>query len=123
MIAHGRILKEELGREVKIVFLGPCIAKKKEANDPRHDNCIDAVLNFRDMKKWLDQEEISIEDCEDMPFTAFDPKVNRLYPVTNGVVNSVLAEEESRGDGYRKFYVHGETNCIDLCKMCIRDRR
>ena len=52
-------------------------------------------------------EEISIEDCEDMPFTAFDPKVNRLYPVTNGVVNSVLAEEESRGDGYRKFYVHG----------------
>ena len=120
MIAHGRILKEELGREVKIVFLGPCIAKKKEANDPRHDNCIDAVLNFRDMKKWLDQEEISIEDCEDMPFTAFDPKVNRLYPVTNGVVNSVLAEEESRGDGYRKFYVHGETNCIDLCRSMAR---
>lgn len=55
-----------------------------------------------------------------MPFTAFDPKVNRLYPVTNGVVNSVLAEEESRGDGYRKFYVHGETNCIDLCRSMAR---
>lgn len=120
MIAHGRILKEELGREVKTVFLGPCIAKKKEAQDPRHDSWIDAVLNFRDLNKWLEEEEISIEDCEDMLFAAFDPKVNRLYPVTNGVVNSVLATQEERADGYRKFYVHGEANCIDLCKSMER---
>ena len=120
MIAHGRILKEELGREVKTVFLGPCIAKKKEAQDPRHDSWIDAVLNFRDLNKWLEEEEISIENCEDMPFAAFDPKVNRLYPVTNGVVNSVLATQEERADGYRKFYVHGEANCIDLCKSMER---
>ena len=39
--------------------------------------------------------------CENV---RFDPKVNRLYPVTNGVVNSVLATEEKK-DGYRKFYV------------------
>ena len=30
MIAHGKLLKEELGRDVRVVFLGPCIAKKKE---------------------------------------------------------------------------------------------
>ena len=54
------------------------------------------------------------------PLRPLIPKVNRLYPVTNGVVNSVLAEEESRGDGYRKFYVHGETNCIDLCRSMAR---
>ena len=37
MIAHGKLLKEELGRDVKVVFLGPCIAKKKEAMDLRHE--------------------------------------------------------------------------------------
>ena len=119
MIAHGKILKEELGPDVKVVFLGPCIAKMKEAEDPRHAGVIDAVLNFNDLNQWLNEEEIVIEDCEDTPFVRFDPKVNRLYPVTNGVVNSVLATEEKR-DGYRKFYVHGTANCIDLCRSMMR---
>lgn len=119
MIAHGKLLKEELGRDVKVVFLGPCIAKKKESKDPRHDDCIDGVLNFNDINQWLKEEEIVIEDCDDKPFVRFDPKVNRLYPVTNGIVNSVLATAEE-GDSYRKFYVHGVANCIDLCKSMAR---
>ena len=119
MIAHGKLLKEELGRDVRVVFLGPCIAKKKESLDVRHQGFIDAVLNFNDINRWLDEENIVIEDCEDMPFTRFDPKVNRLYPVTNGVVSSVLATEPEK-DGYRKFYVHGVSNCIDLCKSMAR---
>lgn len=119
MIAHGKMLKEELGSNVKVVFLGPCIAKKKEAGDDRHDSCIDAVLNFNDINRWLNEEEITIEDCEDILFRHLDPKVNRLYPVTNGVVNSVLATEEKK-DGYRKFYVHGARNCIDLCESMVR---
>ncbi len=76
-------------------------------------------LNFNDINKWLEEEDIVIGDCEDKPFTRFDPRVNRLYPVTNGVVNSVLATEEEK-DGYRKFYVHGAANCIDLCKSMSR---
>lgn len=119
MIAHGQILKKELGNQVKVVFLGPCIAKKKEAADPRHDRYIDAVLNFNDLKKWLNQEDICIEDCEDVPFDFFDPGVNRLYPVTNGIVNSILATQAEK-DGYRKFYVHGEKNCMDLCGSMVR---
>lgn len=120
MIAHGKMLKEELGYDVKVVFLGPCIAKKKEAGDARHDGYIDAVLNFNDMKKWLSEEGITIEDCEDVPFSNQNPRVNRLYPVTNGVVNSVLATEKDR-DRYRKFYVHGSRNCMDLCESMLRD--
>lgn len=119
MIAHGKMLKEELGYDVKVVFLGPCIAKKKEAGDARHDGYIDAVLNFNDMKKWLSEEGITIEDCEDVPFSNQNPRVNRLYPVTNGVVNSVLTTEKDR-DRYRKFYVHGSRNCMDLCESMLR---
>ncbi|MBS6642000.1 MAG: 4Fe-4S binding protein [Clostridiaceae bacterium] len=119
MIAHGKLLKKEFGQETKVVFLGPCIAKKKEARDPRHDSYVDAVLNFTEIERWLREEEIVIEDCEDIPFANVDPKVNRLYPVTNGVVNSVLTTER-KTDGYRKFYVHGSKNCIDLCASMSR---
>lgn len=119
MIAHGKLLKKELGHNTKVVFLGPCIAKKQEAMDPRNDGYVDAVINFNDLNRWLKEEEIVIKECEDLPFEQLDPKVNRLYPVTNGVVNSVLATER-QADGYRKFYVHGAKNCIDLCLSMVR---
>ena len=119
MIAHGRFLKKEYGQETKVVFLGPCIAKKKESQDPRHENCIDAVLNFGEIENWLKDEDICIENCEDDPFERVNPKVNRLYPVTNGVINSVMATE-GRVDSYRKFYVHGIKSCIDLFESMCR---
>lgn len=119
MIAHGRMIKQQMGADTKVVFVGPCIAKKQEASDPRHADCVDAVLNFNDINRWLNEEDIVIEDCEDTPFERMDPRVNRLYPVTNGVINSVVATQ-SKQDEYRKFYVHGESNCIDLCQSMVR---
>ena len=119
MIAHGRMIKQQMGADTKVVFLGPCIAKKQEALDPRHADCIDAVLNFNDINRWLNEEDIVIEDCEDTPFERMNPRVNRLYPVTSGVINSVVATQSGQ-DNYRKFYVHGESNCIDLCQSMVR---
>lgn len=119
MIAHGRLLKRELGTATRVVFLGPCIAKKRESRDIRHNDCIDAVLNFNEINRWLQEEDINIEDCQDRPFDKMNPRVNRLYPVTNGVVNSVVATKK-QADRYRKFYVHGEYNCIDLCRSMVR---
>ncbi|MDO4294582.1 MAG: [Fe-Fe] hydrogenase large subunit C-terminal domain-containing protein [bacterium] len=118
MIAHGKILREEFGSAAKIVFLGPCIAKKKESEDLRHEGYIDAVLNFNDIKAWLAEEGIVISECEDRAFGGMNPRVNRLYPVTSGVIHSVLATEIEQ-DGYHKFYVHGSSNCIELCKDMI----
>ncbi|WP_130838420.1 [Fe-Fe] hydrogenase large subunit C-terminal domain-containing protein [Lachnoclostridium sp. Marseille-P6806] len=141
MIASGMMIKKRMGEDVKVVFIGPCIAKKKEARDPRCAGWVDAVVSFDDIKGWLEEEGVSALDCEDIPFDTADPKINRLYPVTGGILKSVrvsLAEEE-RGDGtegefsgrretgdgqdallpvdsYRKFYVHGAKDCIDLCR-------
>lgn len=97
MIAHGKLLKNELGKDTKVVFLGPCIAKKQEAQDERHKDCIDAVLNFNDLNRWLRDEDIVIEDCEDQPFEK-DPRINRLYPVSSGVISSVVATQRSKTD-------------------------
>ena len=118
MIAHGMMIKKQ-HPDGKVVFLGPCIAKKQESEDSRHAGVIDAVLNFTDINQWLSEAGIVVSECEDEPFVQIDPKVNRIYPVTNGVVNSVLSTEKG-ADRYRKFYVHGLSNCIDLCRSMIR---
>lgn len=120
MIAHGKLLKKQYGSEAKIVFLGPCIAKKREAqNDERTKGYIDAVINFPEFLNWVKEEGISLND---LPFTTPDnpnPEVNRLYPITSGVLSSVLASQ-SGTDSYRKFYVHGIKNCIELCESMTR---
>ncbi|MEY8338050.1 [Fe-Fe] hydrogenase large subunit C-terminal domain-containing protein [Lachnospiraceae bacterium 62-35] len=118
MVAHGKMIKKE-EPNAKVVFLGPCIAKKQEAIDSRHEGVIDGVLNFNDVRKWLDEEDIVIKDCEDVPFRKIDPKVNRIYPITGGVINSVIATEKGQ-DHYRKLYVHGSENCMELCRSLER---
>ena len=50
MIALGRYLKKDLGEDVKIVFIGPCVAKKHEAQDDEVAGVIDSVLNFHRIK-------------------------------------------------------------------------
>lgn len=115
MIAHGKLIKQELGPDVKVVFLGPCIAKKREAeNDIRTKGYIDAVINFTELEEWLEEEKIHITECEAIAPHNQNPEVNRLYPISSGVLSSVIAKDMS--DRYRKFYVHGMNNCIELLK-------
>lgn len=113
MIAHGRYIKKIYGEDVKVVFLGPCIAKKQEAvGDERISGAIDAILTFEELALWLEKEGIDIHNCEDKPFGNPDPEVNRLYPVSGGVIMSVIAQEEEAY--YQKVHVDGLENCMEM---------
>lgn len=120
MIASGRMIKQALGSDTRVVFIGPCIAKRKEARDPRHADAVDAVISFEELSGWLKEKEIRIDACENDPFP-FDPAVNRLYPVTGGVLASVRAglPAESARQQYRQFAVHGLSSCNELCRDMV----
>lgn len=118
MVAHARMLKQEYGPDVKVVFIGPCISKKAEAYD-NSGQAVDAVLNFHEVKKWLRTEDIQIKSCEPLPLPGSDPHVNRLYPITGGIITSVNASEGPHTDTYRKFAVDGVKNCMDLCENLL----
>lgn len=120
MIAHGKLIREEFGDDVKIVFIGPCISKRREAlEDARTRGYIDAVIHFAEVENWLKEEQIDIMSCDDVPPHNPNPMVNRLYPISSGVLSSVVASKKE-SDNYRKFYVHGMYNCIDLFKSMER---
>ncbi len=114
MIAHGRLIKSMYDEDVKVVFLGPCIAKKEEAvGDQRVMGAINAILTFEELEEWLQNEKIDIYKCDDKPFANPEVNINRIYPVSGGVIQSVLAEgglEET----YHKMYVDGLEECIEL---------
>lgn len=56
MVAHGRILKARYGKETKVVFIGPCIAKKEER--ARFEE-IDAVLTFDELEQLFKENYIN----------------------------------------------------------------
>ncbi len=119
MIAHGRYIKKIYGQDVKVVFLGPCIAKKQEAEgDDRVTGAVDAILTFEELALWLKEEGIDIHSCGEKPMGNPDPKINRLYPVSGGVIQSVITEEES--DGYHKVFVDGLENCMEMLECLER---
>lgn len=119
MVAHGRYIKKLYGDDVKVVFLGPCIAKKQEAvGDERVFGAIDAILTFEELAIWLEQAGIQIGACQDMPMGNPDPKINRIYPVSGGIIQSVVAEEDA--DTYHKVYVDGLSNCMEMLESLQR---
>lgn len=112
MIAHGKLIKE-LYPDAKVVFLGPCIAKKEEAEgDDRTKGYIDAVINFTELEQWLGERNIDIMKCDSLPMDNPSPGVNRLYPVSGGIVSSVLVKKPE--ENYHKIYVDGIDNVIDV---------
>ncbi len=113
MVAHGRLIKSIYGEDVKAVFLGPCIAKKEEAiGDERVRGAIDAILTFEEITGWWEAEGIDIHQCEDQPMGNPSPKVNRLYPISGGVIQSVLAGTAE--EQYYKVHIDGLKNCMEL---------
>ncbi len=113
MIAHGKMLHDELGDNMRVVFIGPCIAKKKEAEiDSRTSGYVDAVIDFVELESWMQEAGIDLQQCEPSRMDNRNPKINRLYPINGGVMAAIDA---AAGDhDYRRVTVHGLEDCIAL---------
>ncbi|MBS4539129.1 iron hydrogenase [Clostridium sp. D2Q-11] len=87
MIASGRFLKE-LYPESKVVFIGPCIAKKGEAKEPSLKGDIDFVLTFRELDQIFKSLDIDLKSLEgdEKDQASFG---GRVYARTGGVSFSV----------------------------------
>ena len=76
--------------EIAIVFIGPCIAKKKEAEE--HPELLDVVLTFEDLENWLDEENINLPtlvDTEDDRFALEESREGSLYPIEGGMTPGI----------------------------------
>lgn len=112
MVAHGKLLKTAYGSDIKVVFAGPCIAKKGEKDDIRHDTQIDAVLTFAELSAWMNEAGIIINEQPEMDFLGFDSEILRLYPVSGGILKTL----KNYGDvnDYDLISVDGIEDCEEL---------
>ena len=101
MQAHCASLKKR-HPEAKTVFIGPCVAKKDEAE--HYTGIVDAVLTYEELTKWLEAEHITPEP--DMDET--EESRARFFPTTGGILKTMA----QNAPGYTYVAIDGVENCM-----------
>jgi len=92
LLTHSRFLHSHYGKDTAVVFIGPCFAKKQEAD--LYENDIDASLTFQELDEWLQKERITPESVSVTPDCAFQPRRSAkgaFFPIENGEITAFSA--------------------------------
>ena len=90
----------------KTVFIGPCVAKKDEAE--HYEGIVDGVLTFEELTNWFKSENI-------VPEPEMDEDENsraRFFPTNGGVLKTM----EKTAQKYTYISIDGTENCIAALK-------
>ncbi len=101
MQAHCLDIKKR-NPKAKTVFIGPCVAKKDEAE--HYEGIVDAVLTYEELSEWFKSERIT-------PVAQMDKNNEsraRLFPTTGGVLKTMAQDAK----GYTYIAIDGVENCI-----------
>ena len=105
MLAHASDIKKRMPN-AKVVFVGPCVAKKDEAE--YYEGIVDAVLTFEELTKWLKSAGIELEiEMDDTSESRA-----RFFPTTGGVLKTMAQD----APGYSYLALDGVENCIAALK-------
>ena len=87
MIAIAQMIRH-LDDNCKIVFIGPCTAKKMEIKEDDIKGIVDLVITFEELQAMLDAHEIDLTKCEE---TSLDNAsyYGRLFARSGGVTEAV----------------------------------
>jgi iron only hydrogenase large subunit-like protein/nitrogen-specific signal transduction histidine kinase len=94
MIAIGRYIKENLGQDYSVVFIGPCVAKKEEFMDGEVVGAIDAVLTFLEIKEIMAEKGVELDKLES---SSFDPPyayLGKSFPLAGGLLKTTNLPED-----------------------------
>ena len=99
----------------EIVFVGPCLAKRHEAESVPE---VDLIMSFEELGAFMVAYGIVVNECEEMPL---DPEVSRLsrgYARAGGVRNAIV---NSVGSNYTTLNIEGlDKKNIALLKLMVK---
>ena len=101
MQAHCSDIKKRIPN-AKTVFIGPCVAKKDEAE--YYEGIVDAVLTFEELDQMLATERVELEQEGD----SMANSRARFFPTTGGVLKTMA----QNAPGYTYMALDGVENCM-----------
>jgi len=92
LLAHCRLLRHAYGPDLGIVFFGPCIAKKLEAD--RNPGLLDVALTFADLRRWFEDRGVD-PAAPAGPEDGFVPEAaaeGALYAMDGGMIRGIQGQ-------------------------------
>jgi iron only hydrogenase large subunit-like protein len=120
MIASGRVMKV-LNPNCKVVFIGPCIAKKAEAKEKDLLGDIDYVLTFAELKDIFEALGINPAELPEDYSTEYASKGGRLYARTGGVSIAVGEAIEKIFPEKYEMLTTTQANGVVECKKMLSE--
>ncbi len=135
MVVMGRVVQHYYGEKVKVVFIGPCSAKKVEIMDAEVRDSVHQVLTFEELVDLWHILEIDPGQAEASEFDPPQAYLGRLYPISGGflrsagfpadVMNSDMIVTEGKGrvlnlvESLRNHEVKADLVDVLFCEGCI----
>lgn len=105
MQAHCKDIKRRYPN-AKTVFVGPCVAKKDEAQ--YYEGIVDAVLTFDELTSWFKSAGVELNRETDSD----EHSRARFFPTTGGILKT-MAQDNPK---YTYMAIDGVENCIAALK-------
>lgn len=118
MVAAGRVIKE-INKDAKVVFIGPCIAKKAEAKEKDVASAIDFVLTYKEVNRIFTALDINPSTLKGIPTKDYASRGGRLYARTGGVSQAVSETIEELYPDKHKYFKSVKANGVKECKEIL----
>ncbi len=89
MVASCRVVRQKYGKDVRVVFIGPCVAKKAESNET------DETITFIELRELINKLNIRSENTTP---SGFDPPLGgrgAIFPVTRGLLQTANINDDT----------------------------
>lgn len=107
MIAHAKMLKKRWA-DAKVVFIGPCIAKKREGFE---SDVVDGVLTFEDLRDLFAEKGIDLNTIAKFDYGVKEENNKaRYYPINRGIIKSFQNFEKN----YEYVSVDGVSRVMEV---------
>lgn len=122
MIAISKLIKS-MDENCAVVFIGPCIAKKAEINEPDLKGITDYVITFEELQAMLEAYNIELEACEEASLNNAS-FYGRIFARSGGLTESIqhIIESENSQTEFKPVICDGLSECEKALNLLKHNR-
>jgi signal transduction histidine kinase/Fe-S-cluster-containing hydrogenase component 2 len=94
MVASARVLREMHGKDLRVIFIGPCVAKKREGMDENLADDVDAVVTYTELRQMMGDARLDPVATDQRDFDRPHGGLGALFPLCGGMLQAANLHED-----------------------------
>lgn len=88
MVAMTRVVRKKYGSDSKVVFIGPCVAKKAESDE------LDSVITYTELREMFKKTNITADNITPSDFDPPYAGKGAIFPISRGLLYNMDFKED-----------------------------